>query len=282
MKKYILALFLVCSVGVWGQNVLKLSLWSGQLPNSNGLTGDEEWVKDFRSHVDAPMLTVYLPQKANGKAIIACPGGGYGSLAVGHEGHQMADWFNRLGFVYAVLQYRMPNCHHDVPLSDAEQAMRLVKSHAAEWGISPDKIGIMGSSAGGHLASTLATHFKDDVRPAFQILFYPVITMDKELTHAGSRHNLIGPNPSKELVKLYSNELQVTSNTPPAFISLSGDDDEVPVENSIRYYQALIKHNVPVALHIYPSGGHGWGYLETFKYKKEWTFELEEWLRSLD
>ena len=182
---------------------------------------------------------------------------------------------------YAVLTYRMPNGHHNVPLSDALQAMRIMKQHADEWHI--QKIGIMGSSAGGHLASTLATHYTDKTtRPDFQILFYPVITMDPTYSHLGSHDNLLGENPSKTLEEKYSNEKQVTEQTPPAFILHSSDDTVVPVANSINYYLALNKHNVSACLHIYPIGGHGWGYNENFTYKREWTGELEKWLREIN
>lgn len=240
------------------------------------------WAEKGGSYADYPLLTVYLPDCGNGKAIIMCPGGGYGSLAVDHEGHDMAAWFNKLGYVYAVLQYRMPEGHSDVPLSDAKQAMRIMKKQAGEWKVCADKIGIMGASAGGHLASTLATHTVGELHPAFQILFYPVITMKKEYTHAGSRQNLLGTIPTQETIDAYCNELRVTAATPPAFIMLSGDDDVVPVQNSFNYYLSLLEHKVPAEMHAYPSGGHGWGYLDSFKFKKQWTFELEEWLRNLD
>ena len=265
MKIYALIICLCCVNILCAQIKLDLPLWEEK--------GGE--------YLDYPLLTVYLPDYSNKKAIMMCPGGGYGSLAVNHEGHDMAVWLNRLGYVYAVLQYRMPNGCSDIPLSDAEQAMRIIKSHADEWNISSDQIGVMGASAGGHLASTLATHTMDDLRPAFQILFYPVITMKQEYTHGGSRQNLLGSDPTKDNVEAYSNELRVTSDTPPAFIMLSGDDDVVPIQNSFSDYLALLQHKVPAEMHVYPSGGHGWGYLENFFFKKQWIFELEEWLKNL-
>ena len=223
-------------------------------------------------------LTIYLAKKPNGQAIVACPGGGYGGIATTHEGHDMAAWFNTQGITYAVLHYRMPYGKHEIPLSDAHQAIRYMRKNAEKWGIK--QLGIMGSSAGGHLASTAATHFNAETRPDFQILFYPVVTMT-DYTHQGSKDNLLGKNPSEELVKLYSNELQVTEQTPPAFIMHSSNDDAVPVLNSINYYLALCKHGVWSSMHLYPVGGHGWGYNESFPYKAQWKDELEKWLREI-
>ena len=223
-------------------------------------------------------LTIYPAKKPNGQAIVACPGGGYAGIAVTHEGHDMAAWFNTQGITYAVLHYRMPYGKHEIPLSDAHQAIRYMRKHAEKWGIK--QLGIMGSSAGGHLASTAATHFTEETRPDFQILFYPVVTMT-DYTHQGSKDNLLGKNPSDELVKLYSNELQVTEQAPPAFIMHSSNDDAVPVLNSINYYLALCKHGVWSSMHLYPIGGHGWGYNESFPYKAQWKNELEKWLREI-
>ena len=223
-------------------------------------------------------LTIYPAKKPNGQAIVACPGGGYAGIATTHEGHDMAAWFNTQGITYAVLHYRMPYGKHEIPLSDAHQAIRYMRKNAEKWGI--EQLGIMGSSAGGHLASTAATHFDAETRPDFQILFYPVVTMT-DYTHQGSKDNLLGKNPSEELVKLYSNEWQVTEQTPPAFIMHSSNDDAVPVLNSINYYLALCKHGVWSSMHLYPVGGHGWGYNESFPYKAQWKDELEKWLREI-
>ena len=223
-------------------------------------------------------LTIYPAKKPNGQAIVACPGGGYAGIATTHEGHDMATWFNTQGITYAVLHYRMPYGKHEIPLSDAHQAIRYMRKNGEKWGIK--QLGIMGSSAGGHLASTAATHFDAETRPDFQILFYPVVTMT-DYTHQGSKDNLLGKNPSEELVKLYSNELQVTEQTPPAFIMHSSNDDAVPVLNSINYYLALCKHGVWSSMHLYPIGGHGWGYNESFPYKAQWKDELEKWLREI-
>ena len=238
------------------------------------------WGQD--SSEPQPTLTVYPATNGNGMAIIACPGGGYTHLAIDHEGKSMSAWFNSLGITYAVLVYRMPGGNHEIPLSDAQQAMRIMRQHAKEWNI--QKLGIMGASAGGHLASTVATHYTDaETKPDFQILFYPVITMDASYTHAGSRKNLLGQSPSEELVKQFSNELQVNAQTPPAFIMHSSNDKTVPVANSVNYYMALIKNHVEnCCLHTYPTGGHGWGYRDSFEYKRQWTGELEKWLREIN
>ncbi len=283
MKHILTLAFLCSSLFAFAQNKIELKVWPNGAPNSNGITVPEEVKSPNRpGKVTEPTLTVYPASNPNGKAIVICPGGGYSHLAMNHEGHDMAAWFNAQGITVAILKYRMPNGHHDVPLSDAQEAIRIIKAKAAEWTINPNQIGIMGSSAGGHLASTSATHFYEDCKPAFQILLYPVITMDASFTHAGSRKNLLGENPTAELIKKYSNELQVTQDTPPAFIALSSNDKSVVPANSLRYYEALIDHKVPVAIHIYPIGGHGWGFRDTFIYKRQWTDELEKWLRELN
>ena len=271
-----LSLFL--SVGLLSaREPIVIKLWPNGAPNDNGM---REQVEGGALYVAEPILTVFPAERGNGLAIVACPGGGYGGLAMEHEGLAMADWMNRQGITYAVLKYRMPNGHNEVPLSDAQQALRIMRQHADEWNV--QKLGIMGSSAGGHLASTVATHFTDAAtRPDFQILFYPVITMDPTFTHMGSHDNLMGKNPSKELEEKYSNEKQVDTDTPPAFILHCTDDDVVPVANAVAYYSALAKNGVSASLHIYPAGGHGWGYNDSYDFKRQWTGELEKWLRIL-
>lgn len=282
MKKLLFMSILFFATNVLAQKPIEIPLWPNGAPNSNELKGEEQELERNRiSNVTSPTLTVYLPEVSNGTAIIMCPGGGYIRLAMDHEGYDMAPWFNSQGIAYAVLKYRMPNGHKEVPLSDAEQAIRIMRQHAKEWNINPQKVGIMGASAGGHLASTLATHFSKDTRPDFQILLYPVISMNPEYYHKDSRERLIGRNPDEATVTLYSNELQVTPQTPPAFIALSGDDKTVPAQNSINYYLALLKNNVPATMHIYPIGGHGWGFKDSFLYKRQWTEELEKWLRTI-
>lgn len=272
--------FLCITNTLVAQKKVEFNVWPDGAPNTNGLQPNEDEKKnDFPSKIVTPTLTVHVANKPNGKAILCCPGGGYSLVAMNLEGNDMAAWLNSQGYTLAVLKYRMPNGNDEVPLSDALQAMRIMRQHSEEWKIS--KIGIMGASAGGHLASTAATHYTEDSRPDFQVLFYPVISMQADITHRGSRENLIGKNPSEELVNKYSNELHVNAQTPPAFILHSSNDGGVPVENSIRYYQALVKNRVPVALHCYPVGGHGWGYRDSFPYKHEWKGELEKWLREL-
>lgn len=269
--------FIIISSVLSAQKPIEIKLWPNGAPNDNNLKEQKE---NGPLYVAEPALYVYPAENPNGMAIIACPGGGYYGLATAHEGHDMAAWFNGMGITYSVLIYRMPNGSNEVPLSDAHQAIRIMREKAQEWKFS--KLGIMGSSAGGHLASTAATHFDETTRPDFQILFYPVITMDKRYTHMGSRNNLLGENPDNKLVEKYCNEKQVTPQTPPAFIMHSSDDKTVPVENSINYYMSLVNNGVPASLHTYPIGGHGWGYRDSFIYKRQWTGELEKWLRELN
>ena len=264
---------------------VEIPLWPDGAPTDNAIPAEQKAEFDKMSQnlaaTDNPTLTVHKAPNPNGAAILMCPGGAYIGWAGTHEGNDMASWMTSQGITFAVLHYRMPNGHKEVPLSDAEQAMRILKDRASEWGINPENIGVMGASAGGHLAASLATLYSSvETRPAFQILFYPVITMTEGITHQGSRENLLGKNPSDEDVLKYSLENQVNAQTPQAFIMLSADDDTVPAENSIAYSRALIASKVPVAMFMYPTGGHGWGYRDDFKYKRQWTGELEKWLRE--
>ena len=262
------------------QNPIEMPLWPDGPLGSNGLTGDEIVSEGgIISNVTKPSIIVFRPSNPNGIAIIMCPGGSYVRLAMNHEGLDMASWFNTLGITYIILKYRMPDGHSEIPLSDAEQAMRLVRAKAADWGVNPHHVGIMGASAGGHLAASLATMFtSEETRPDFQILLYPVISMSPGTTHALSRKELIGENASKELETRYSLEMQVSSRTPQAFIALSADDGTVPPSNGINYFSALLEHGVPASLHVYPVGKHGWGFRDSFKYKRQWTGELEKWI----
>ena len=232
--------------------------------------------------IEQPSLRVFLPapELATGRAVVACPGGGYSGLAVNHEGYDWAPYFNKQGIALIVLKYRMPKGDRTLPISDAEAAMKMVRDSADVWNLNPNDIGIMGSSAGGHLASTIATHAPEALRPNFQILFYPVITMDKSFTHMGSHDKLLGNDASADLENVLSNVKQVTKETPRAFIVYSDDDKVVPPANGVNYYLALNKKGVPSVLHIYPTGGHGWGIREDFLYKSEMQNELTSWLRS--
>lgn len=269
-------LFLSLSLGMLAQERTDILIWDENASAETAKAAVES--KDFKKD---PAITVYKAKEPNGKVIIMCPGGGYSHQATSHEGHDMAPWMNAQGITYVVLKYRLPYGDSSIPLSDAEQAVKVVRKHASEWGADPSKVGIMGASAGGHLASTLATHYSSpESRPDFQVLFYPVVTMDPGRTHGGSRANLLGENPTEEAQRRFSNELQVNKETPKAFIMLSADDGAVPPSNSIEYFNALVREGVPVSMHVYPSGGHGWGFRDSFKYKRQWTGELEKWLRD--
>lgn len=256
------------------------SLWSGGVPTNNGLEGEERIYKDHVSNVTCPTLTVYKAKNPNGIAVLACPGGGYYDVWGGTEGHNLAEWYNSQGITYAVLKYRLPNTHKEVPLNDVHEAMKILKANQDKYGFK--KLGIQGCSAGGHLAATASTHYTgNENRPDFQILFYPVITFDTTYTHMGTHDFLIGKAPSAELENYYSNEKQVTSTTPEAFIMASSDDGLVPVRNSIEYYNALINNGVSASMHIYPTGGHGWCGHTNFEFRKQWMNELEAWLKHL-
>lgn len=279
MKKiYTLLLMITSILSACAAKPVEIKIWPDGAPNPVGFDYSEEFARD-NNLVAEPVLLVYPAPNPNGLAVVMCPGGGYTHLARYHEGTDMADWFNAKGVTYAVLLYRMPQGNNVVPLSDALQAIRVMRANADQWGIT--KVGIAGASAGGHLASTAATHFTPDSRPDFQILFYPVISLDPDITHMGSRENLIGKDGNDDLVRLYSNELHVTPDTPVAFIMHSSDDKVVPVENTLRYFGALTANKVYSTMHIYPIGGHGWGFRDSFPYKMEWTSELAYWLTTL-
>lgn len=282
IRLFLLLAVMLASVASAQNNPEIIPLWADGAPNDNGIDPAKEVVSDgrVRSSVTAELM-IYHPSKPNGVAIVACPGGGYAHLAMAHEGTDMAAWMNSMGITYCVLKYRMPNGHREVPLSDVLRAISLVRGHAGDWGVNPGKIGVMGASAGGHLAASAANLWDDtSMRPDFQILFYPVISFDPAITHAGSRDNLLGKEHTAEDIASRSMELQVTERTPQAFIMASSDDRTVPVENSLRYASALSAAKVPFALHIYPTGGHGWGFRDSFIYKRAWTGDLEAWLRN--
>jgi len=301
-KKIVVAVICVIATiaSLSAQNKV-IDIWDGKVPGAiqndkfkQNVDTAAGWV-DKHSVVN-PYLDVYPAplEKATGTAVVICPGGAYWGMAVKHEGSQVAKWLNGLGITAFVLKYRLPDDaimeNKSIgPMQDGQRAMRIVRSHAKEWGINPNKIGIMGFSAGGHLASTLSTHFNEKVyqpddstsaRPDFSLLIYPVISMDSTITHWGSRVNLLGNNPTPEQVKHFSNELQVNAQTPPAFLVQSMYDDAVPVQNSIVYALALRKYKIPSELHLYQSGGHGYGMGKSANTESTWPEACRKWLES--
>ncbi len=246
-------------------------IWPGGAP---GAVGEED--------ADKPSLFPWLAPQPTGLAVIVCPGGGYGALAMDHEGRQIAQWLNSQGISAFVLKYRLgPRYRHPAPLQDVQQAIRMVRRRAAEWRIDPARLGVMGFSAGGHLASTAATHFQaPGIRPDFAVLGYPVVTFtNEEYVHKGSRRNLLGDSPSGRLQEELSNELQVTRETPPVFLFHTNEDKGVPPENSILFYMACRKAGVPAELHIYEKGPHGVGLAATDLSLSSWPARLADWLR---
>lgn len=259
-------------------------LWPEAAP---GAVGTED--------ADRPSLTIYLPSGGNRSrtGVVVCPGGGYGHLAMDHEGRQVAEFLNRHGVAAFVLKYRIaPRYHHPAPIQDAQRALRLVRSRAAEFGLAQDRIGIWGFSAGGHLASTAGTHFdsgnpsaadpvdRASCRPDFLILAYPVISFTTEFTHKGSRRNLLGEDPDPTLVESLSNEKQVTAETPPTFLFHTNEDTGVPPENSVLFYLALRKHAVPAEMHIYEPGRHGVGLAPDHPVLSSWGDRLIGWFHT--
>ena len=260
---------------------IKMDLWQ-KAPNA---LGNEE--------KDKPRITVCLPEKSKmtGTAVVVCPGGGYGGLAMNHEGWQIAEWYNSFGVVAIVLEYRHrgKGYGHPNPLLDVQRAIRTTRFNAEKWGIDSKKIGVMGFSAGGHLASTAGTHFdshkepvdeidKVSCRPDFMILCYPVIMFDASVTHKGSQHNLIGPDAPNELIEYYSNEKQVTDQTPPTFIFFTDEDTVVPSENGVEFYRALRRHKVPAEMHVFQKGRHGVGLAKGQHGNEIWPELCKAWL----
>ncbi len=277
-----------------------IQLWPGVAPGSQGVTDNESMSKNYGVRdVHRPTLTIFLPEKSKntGTAIVLCPGGGYGGIAMNLEGYSIAKRLNEFGVAGIVLKYRLPrpaggHVYGDtVPLMDLQHAIRTVRFNAKDWGIDPNQVGVMGSSAGGHLASTAGTHFdkgrldaNDPIerlssRPDFMVLLYPVISMDDTITHKGTKKNLIGENPSEELVEKYSNEKQVTSETPETFLILANDDKTVSPENSVRFYLALKNSGVPAEMHIFENGGHGFGLGKNKGPVSHWPNLLHDWMQ---
>lgn len=280
-KALTLILSIIAFLATAQTSKVEFHLWPNGAPNNNEEQGPEKANPMFVTNVVDPVMTVYLPEQPNGLAILACPGGSYVQVWQGTEGHNRAKWYTDQGIVYAVLKYRLPNGgHYEVPLSDVHQAMHILKEHQTEYGFR--KLGIQGCSAGGHLASTAATHFtNDENRPDFQILFYPVISTDPTFTHQASCDNLLGKNASAELKERYSNELQVTPQTPPAFITASTNDGLVPVRNSTSYYDALVANGVSATMCLFPIGEHGWFGNDQFAYCEIWLSALKVWLAEM-
>lgn len=282
MLRFVIAVLLLSALVYAAEPPVEL-LWPNGAP---GAIGQED--------ADRPKVTIYLPQaeRAAGTAVVVCPGGGYGALAMDHEGRQIAEWLNSLGVAAFVLQYRIaPRYKHPAPLNDVQRAIRFVRSRAEKYKVSPNRIGVWGFSAGGHLASTAATHFdggqpnapdpidRVSSRPDFAILAYPVITLSGDYVHKGSRRNLQGENPDAALVDDLSNEKRVTSQTPPTFLFHTNADTGVPPENSVLFYLALRKAGVPAELHIYEQGRHGVGLAPTNAVLSSWADRLADWLR---
>jgi len=290
----LLLLLFITSASVLAQDRV-LQVWPDGAPNDNGMTEPEEKYDGVRvRNVSEAEMYVYLPDedKNTGAAVVICPGGGYVIEAMDHEGFDMATFFRERGVAGIVLKYRLPYGHHEVPSSDARRAIRTVRANAKQWGIDPRKIGIAGSSAGGHLASTAGTLFdagdpgsEDPIeqvscRPDFMLLLYPVITMNEQFTHLGSRENLIGKGHDLKLVRKYSNELNVNEETPPAFLILADDDGSVPPRNSIEFYSALKRFNIPAEIHIFQQGGHGFGMRQEGIPANNWPNLFIDWLNA--
>ncbi len=303
MKPFISLLFFMFSYTlVFGQD-FRIPLWDNKIPNLNNTDVVENYSNEHYYVVTKPDIAVYFPSKWNrtGQAVLIIPGGGYQANSYTLEGTDIAKWLNTNGIVGIVLNYRLPNdtltniVRYKSPLLDAERAIRIIRKNANNWGIDKNNIGVMGFSAGGHLAATLGTHCneaitegsKDEIdtinaRPDFLCLMYPVITMDTTFTHMGSRKNLLGENPTSELINYYSNEKNVTDNTPPTFLLHASDDRSVPVKNSIVFYEALQQHGVKAEMHIYPNGGHGFSLANTKGALSSWKDRCIDWLKNFN
>ena len=282
MKLLLFSIFTFLSFSMQLKAQEEIQLYKDGAKQSSGITEAES--KDQNNFInnitDARMYAYIAPKEsATGAAVLICPGGGYGGVSSDKEGSEIAKWFNQIGISAFVLYYRMPNGHYEIPLQDAQTALEIIHKDAKKWNIRHNKIGIMGFSAGGHLAATAGTHYKTKIqRPDFMILAYPVVTMKQDLTHLGSRNNLLGNNPTEELVNLYSNELQVTKDTPPAFMVHAIDDTVVPIANSEQMLKALLDNNVPAELHKYDVGGHGFGMRKNNIPADNWPDVLKDWL----
>lgn len=287
MRKFVFLLFAVMTFVSAGakQQPFTVRLYPDAPAESNGLSGDAVTdSRGFITNISDPTVTVYLPDKnkATGRIVVICPGGGYRFVSSFNEGRDVAEWMTSRGIAAVELHYRLPNGHHAVPLADALAAIEYARKNAPEWGLDADKVGIIGFSAGGHLAACASTLFTESSRPAFSILIYPVITFDERYTHRGTRESLIGKGYDAALVERYSAEKQVSDSTPPTFIALCTDDRTVDARNSTMYYDALVELKVPAEMHIYPKGGHGWGFDSSrLDYRGEFDAALARWLDDL-
>jgi acetyl esterase/lipase len=295
MKKILLPL-LMTSIATFSDAAPPsvIPLWPEGVPGARAIGEERPETGGRIANVSEPTLTVYAPavDRPNGTAVIIAPGGGYGMLSTEREGVQYANWLSTLGVTSFVLKYRMKEFGHPAPLQDVLRAVRLVRSRAGEFKINPTRIGVMGSSAGGHLAASAGTLFDhadgrtgapldaSNARPDFLILMYPVITMDDPHAHAGSRTNLLGQTPSPELLRLASLEKQVTAATPPTLLIHTQEDQAVPVENSILFYQALTRAKVPAEMYLFEHGTHGMGLKAEFGTASDWPARAAEWLRN--
>ncbi|WP_243347835.1 alpha/beta hydrolase [Parabacteroides sp. FAFU027] len=282
-KTFGLLLSLLFSSMTFAQSPIDIPVWKNGAPDHNGIEAPESFTNEGHAlNCKEARMYVYLPQKSDSAtaAVLICPGGGYARQAMMHEGHDVAKWLNSKGIAGIVLKYRLPNGYTDIPLEDAQEAMKVIRANAKAWNIKPDKVGVCGFSAGGHLASTLGTHFDNASRPDFMILYYPVISMKPGITHSGSRSNLLGKNPEPKIENRFSNEEQITPQTPPTLLILSDDDKTVPPVNSTLFYNALKSNKIPATMYIFPNGGHGFGFRETFAYHDVMTQLLWDWLQK--
>jgi acetyl esterase/lipase len=299
MKKIFITCLLIIFVMVMHAQQT-ISLYDSNVPNSKPYYTKEKWVPEDNGDtivhfISQPTLTIFLPsQNANGTAVVICPGGGYWNASIVKEGYAVARKFNEWGVAAFVLKYRIPNDsamkdRKIAPLQDAQRAIQLVRMHAKEWNVDANKVGIIGFSAGGHLASTAATHFDQsyidnknqiNLRPDFAILIYPVISFQDSIAHTGSRDQLIGKKPGKKILDSFSNELQVTAKSPPTFLVHASDDDGVSVMNSVTFYEALLRYKIPAEMHLYKGGGHGFG-LQNPTTKDEWMERCKNWMQSM-
>lgn len=281
MKKLLIAMAMTAIGAAASAQTYEIPLWPNGAAENNGITEPEQREANWNvRNISEAVLYVWPADKDKntGRAMMICPGGSYAMQAAGHEGKLFAEWLADNGITAAVLKYRLPNGHSEIPLTDAIQAMKELRDMAPDWGIDPTKIGVMGFSAGGHLASTLLTHYDSkDSRPDFGILYYPVITMG-EFTHRDSRKNLLGTNLTAEAVNYYSNELQVTADTPPTIIFFSDDDSGVDPRNGVLFYDALKMNKIPSAMYFFPTGQHGWGFNANFKYHEQMKELTLDWI----